>query len=63
MASKPIRIFWSELSQKFYASRAYRETGPGIVEITGQKFDVTQDIASIVDKFNITFTKKEPKKP
>jgi hypothetical protein len=54
--SKPIRIFWSGLSQRFYASRAYKEIKPGIVEITGEKFDVTADIAALIIKNCITFS-------
>ena len=52
---KPIRIFWSPLSQRFYASRAYKEVKPGVVEITGQQFDVTADIAALVIKNDIIF--------
>jgi hypothetical protein len=55
----PIRIFYSEFSQRFYASRAYKQIKPGIVEITGQKFDVTDDIARLVLKHDIEFTKVE----
>jgi hypothetical protein len=53
---KPIRVFWSPLSRKFYASRAYKEIKPGVVEITGEKFDVTQDIASAIVENGVTFT-------
>lgn len=52
---KPIHVFWSPLSERFYASRAYKEVKPGIFEITGQKFDVTDDIASLVLKHDIEF--------
>lgn len=54
---KPIHVFWSALTQRFYASRAYKEIQPGIWEITGQKFDVTDDIAQLVLKNDIVFTK------
>lgn len=56
---KPIKVFWSPLSRKFYASRAYKEIKLGIVEITGQKFDVTQDIARIIVEQNVTFTERK----
>lgn len=60
--SKPIRIFWSPMSERFYASRAYKELRPGVVEITGQKFDVTSDIAALVVKNDIEFwDSEEPK--
>lgn len=29
--SKPIRIFWNPLSQRFYATRAYKEIRSGVV--------------------------------
>jgi hypothetical protein len=58
--TKPIHVFWSPLSERFYASRAYKEIKPGVHEITGQKFDVTDDIAQLVLKHDIVFTRKEP---
>ena len=54
--TKPIRVFWSPLSQRFYASRAYKDIKPGIVEITGDKFDVTEDIAQAIILHDIAFT-------
>ena len=56
---KPIRVFYSDLSQRFYATRAYKEVKPGVVEVTGDKFDVTDDIARIVSIRNISFSPKE----
>lgn len=56
---KPIKVFWSPLSQKFYASRAYKQIKPGVVGITGDKFDVTDDIAQMVMQHNIVFTPKD----
>lgn len=53
---KPIRIFYSELTRRFYATRAWRELKPGLVEVTGEKFDVTQDIARLIAEHAITFT-------
>lgn len=55
---KPIRVFWSELSNRFYASANYREEGNGVVLITGDKYDVTQDIAGAIDSYGITFKSK-----
>ena len=52
---KPIRIFYSDITGIFYATRAYRETKPGIVEVTGEKFDVTQDIARIIVEKGVRF--------
>lgn len=59
---KPIRIFWSPLSQRFYVSRAYKEIRPGVVEITGQKFDVTADISALVLNNDIEFWDAEDPK-
>jgi hypothetical protein len=57
MARKPIRVFWSPLSRRFYATRAWREVQPGVVECTGERFDVTNDIAEIIEREEVTFTK------
>lgn len=54
--SKPIRVFYSELGHRLYATRAYREIKPGIFAVTGEKFDVTDDIGEIVVKHNIVFS-------
>jgi hypothetical protein len=65
---KPIKVFWSTLGQRFYAARSYREFDSledpkkKIYQITGEKFDVTDDIADAITKHQITFTPKEPKK-
>ena len=56
MASKPIRVFYSPLTQRFYATRAYKEVRPGLVECTGEKFDVTNDIAAIIEREGISFS-------
>jgi hypothetical protein len=56
MASKPIRVFYSVLTQRFYATRTYREIKPGVVEVTGEKFDVTNDIAAIIEREGVTFS-------
>jgi len=53
--SKPIRIFFSELSRRFYATRSYREDARGIVTITGEKFDVTNEIAGLIEQHDVTF--------
>lgn len=56
---KSIRVFWSPLTRRFYATRAWREVQPGIVECTGEKFDVTNDIASIIEREQIKFKEVE----
>lgn len=57
---KPIRIFFSPLTRRFYATSAYRELSPGHVECTGQKFDVTNEIASLINEHNVAFVEREP---
>ena len=62
--SKPIRVFYSELSGRFYASAHYRTTRSedGTYErvtITGQKFDVTDDIGAAVTKYDLEFTPRK----
>ena len=57
MKAKPIRVFWSPLTHRFYASRAYKEITPDTVLITGQQYDVTDDIASMILKHDLTFSK------
>lgn len=59
MASKPIRVFYSTLSGRFYATSRYKEKENGDVVITGKKYDVTQDIARAIDRYKITFTPVE----
>lgn len=54
--AKPIRVFWSPLTRRFWATRAWKEISPGVVECTGERFDVTNDIADIVKRERIEFT-------
>lgn len=56
---KPIRVFFSVLSRRFYATRAYRIDDDGIVTVTGEKFDVTDDIASLIEKHNVEFVERK----
>ena len=58
MPRKPIRVFYSVLSERFYATRAWKEIKPGIIEVTGDKFDVTDDIAAMVIKHGVKFSPK-----
>lgn len=57
---RPIRVFWSPLTERFYASQHYKVTnvdgGSEQVEITGPKFDVTQDVARIIVGHGVEFT-------
>lgn len=52
---KPIRVFYSELSREFFATAHYKEAD-GFVTITGQKFNVTQDIARAIVQHEVEFT-------
>lgn len=53
--NKPIKVFYSQLSKRFYASSAYKKKG-GHYEITGAKFDVTDDIAHAINQNGLTFS-------
>lgn len=55
MKDRPIRVFYSELSGRFYASKHYRQDGK-VVVITGRKYDVTDDIGAAVVEHEIEFT-------
>jgi len=57
---KPIRVFYSELSRRFYATAHYKEKPNKagthtIVMITGAKFDVTDDIARAMKAYDLEF--------
>lgn len=52
---KPIKVFYSQATGRFYASQHYSENGKGQAVITGKKYDVTDDIAHHVGKNGITF--------
>ena len=53
---QPIRVFYSPLGQRFYASQYYKRMSDKTVVITGAKFDVTDDIAKAVIEFDLEFT-------
>ena len=55
---KPIKVFYSPLTERFYASQHYKQDGDFTV-ITGAKYDVTSDIGYFVNKHDIEFTKTE----
>ena len=58
-ARKPIRVFFSRLTRRFYATRAYRLLPNGIVECTGEKFDVTSDIGALINEHEIEFIERK----
>jgi hypothetical protein len=51
---KPIRVFYNTRSNRFYATSAYRQE-PNVVVVTGEQFDVTNDIAELIDRHQIGF--------
>lgn len=57
---KPIRIFFSPLSRRLYATRHYKETAPGQITCTGEKFDVTDEIANLIEQEKLTFVERKP---
>jgi 2-keto-3-deoxy-6-phosphogluconate aldolase len=59
---KPIKIFYSTLSERFYASSQYK-IKENVAVITGDKTDVTNDIAEAIIKYGIEFVKVDPPMP
>ncbi len=55
---KPIRVFFSQMSCRFYATRAYRIDVDGFVTVTGEKFDVTNDIANLIREHDVVFVER-----
>jgi hypothetical protein len=51
---KPIRVFYSGMTQRFYATSHYAIKA-GQVVCTGEKFDVTDDIAGNIIANEIEF--------
>ena len=45
---KPIRIFYSPLSGRIYATNRYKELDGGWLQVTGEKFDVTEQCVDAV---------------
>ncbi len=55
---KPIRVFYGHITGKFYATQHYTERikdGVRHFQCTGEKHDVTQDIANIIVHEEIEF--------
>lgn len=44
---KQMKLFYSPLTSRIYASKAYRLDKNGLVIITGRKYDVTDDFNEI----------------
>jgi hypothetical protein len=58
LMNKPIRVFFSQLSRRFYATRAYTIDDKGLVAVRGEKFDVTDDIANLIVEHNVEFRER-----
>ncbi len=56
--SKPIRVFFSPVTSRFYASRVYRIDAKGMAILTGDKFDVSNDIGDAILKYQLKFNKE-----
>ncbi|HEX3747682.1 MAG TPA: hypothetical protein VHW09_27290 [Bryobacteraceae bacterium] len=52
---RPIRVFYSKFSGRLYATRHYKIEN-GLVTVTGEKFDVTDDVGAAVVENALTFT-------
>jgi hypothetical protein len=58
-----IHVAWSPFSERFYAFRAYKRVNETSIQVTGEKFDVTDEIATAILQHNIVFRKvKEEEK-
>lgn len=58
--NKPIRVFYNDLFDEFWATQHWKETfSPDgktpIIVITGKKYNVTQDIARAMIRYEIEF--------
>ena len=58
MSAKPIRIFYSTMTGRFYATQYYKQQDNGNVEVTGKKYDVTDNIANLIKDYEIEFIEK-----
>jgi hypothetical protein len=58
-ARKPIKVLFSPLSRRFYATRAYQVLTNGAVECTGERFDVTDDIADLIRRHEVSFSERK----
>lgn len=56
--TRPIKVFYSPLSGRFFATKDYAEEMGGIVCV-GEKYDVTDDIAAAVLVHGVEFKKEE----
>jgi hypothetical protein len=52
---QPIRVMFSTLGNRFYAFTKYKMQGDTLI-VTGEKFDVTDDIARAIKKYDLEFT-------
>lgn len=59
---KPIRILYSPLSGRIYATTHYKIENDSVIVVTGKKTDVTDDIGFIIQKYGITFNEIKKKK-
>lgn len=63
LMGKPIRVAYSTLTDRFFAFDKYKSEireGREIITVTGERYDVTQDIASAVVENQIEFSRAEP---
>ena len=50
---KDIRLFFSSLTKHVYASSSYKEYDDGLIEITGKKYDVTEQVKQISEQMRV----------
>jgi predicted metallopeptidase len=55
-----VRVLYSPVSRRFFATRAWKEVeksnGSMVIEVTGEKFDVTNDIYALVVLHSLELT-------
>jgi len=51
---RKMRLFASPLSNRVYATRSYKEVKPGVFEVTGKKYDVTEDFIALAKSLKET---------
>jgi len=52
MANKPM-ILKSPLTDRWYFVRAYKDLGNGVIEVTGKKEDITEQMQNILSQYGV----------
>lgn len=49
---KPMRLFQSPFSGRYYVTKSYRQVNEKTIEVTGAKWDVTDDVLAILSRLS-----------